>query len=349
MIFERSYTLSVIEQKVAYTSGKAPANIKQGYSSAWKVPPVDSSLKGIDVSTLTQNNSTTSSTGASTDGNSSKTVAGDGVLINRLHITAEINSKAEDGESATSIIRVFNANPDTRAKLEKKNAYVVLEAGYLNDTGIVFVGSSIKAFTQKQGNDMVTEIHCMDSNVQLKTSRVSFSWPPKTKYSQIIADVASSMKEQGIATAVLETKAKNLPSLPSPDETVADGGMSFQGMSSQLLDKLCTQFQYNWYISLNELYIHPKSFNTFTVQYVMRTDLIKSIAPQLETKQETPNVETPSRFKMSTFLDHRIKVGQLISIPDGKFAGKYKVISVDTQLSYLDGGNWDSSVLMEAA
>jgi hypothetical protein len=358
LVFDRSYRLSVIEQKVTYTGGSAPANIKQGYSTAWKASP---NASGSPLSALQQtyhptvflqqDNATGNLVGVSTDtANQTKTTSGgDSVMITNLHMTAEINSAAKEGDVATSVIRVFNASKETRAKLERKNAYVILEAGYGNDVGIVFTGTSQKAFSRKQGTDIVTEIQCVDSNVQLKTSRVSFAWPPNTKYSQILTDIAGAMKEQGIATGFLETKAKNLDSLPSPAETVAKGGYSFQGLSSQLLDKVCEQFNYSWYITLNELYIHPRTFNKFTVQYDINADLMKSMEPEQESKQEVPSVETPARFKLVTFLDHRIKIGQLIRITQGQYKGLYKVISVDTRLSYLDGGGWDSEIVLEIA
>lgn len=352
LVYDRKYRLSVIEQKVEYTSSSAPANIKQGYYSAWKVPPVDSSLQGIQSPIPSVINPQKPATGLNDAltpaGNTTKSVSGgDSVMITQLQITAEINSKTGEGETAKSVIRVYNASADTRAKLEKKNAYVILEAGYGDDIGVVFVGTSQRAFSRKQGTEMITEIHCIDSNIQLKTSRVSFSWPPNTKYSTILSDVAAAMKEQGIATGYLETKAKNLPTLPSPDETVAKGGLSFQGLTTQLLDKLCSQFSYTHYITLNELYIHPKQFKSFTVQYEMTGNHIKSLEPQTDSSTESPSVETAARFKLSTFLDHRVKVGQLINITTGQYKGKYKIVSIDTRLDYLGGGAWDSEIIME--
>lgn len=350
LVYDRKYRLSVIEQKVEYTSSSAPANIKQGYYSAWKVPPVDSSLQGIQspIPSINPSSSNSVSSINKITGNTTKSVSGgDSVMITELQITAEINSKTGEGETAKSIIRVYNASADTRKKLERKNAYVILEAGYGDDIGVVFVGTSSRAFSRKQGTEMITEIHCVDSNIQLKTSRVSFSWPPNTKYSTMLSDVAKAMKDQGIATGYLETKAKNLPSLPSPDETIAKGGYSFMGLTTQLLDKLCSQFNYTHYITLNELYIHPRTFKSFSVQYDMTANLLKSIEPQTDSSTESPSVETSARFKLSTFLDHRIKSGQLINITSGQYRGKYKVVSIDTRLDYLGGGAWDSEILIE--
>lgn len=347
-VYERRYRLSVIEQKVTYSGESAPAKLSQGYYSAWKVPPVDSSLEGLPQSTLSQINASSSSTGSKNEGNTTKTTSGgDSVMITELQMTAEINSKSGEGEVAKSVIRIYNASASTRAKLERKNAYVILEAGYGDDVGIVFTGTSQRAFSRKQGTEYITEIHCIDSNVQLKTSRVSFAWPPNTSYGQILKDAAVAMKEQGIATGFIDTSAKNLPSLPSPDETIAKGGYSFTGLTTQLLDKLCGQFNYQWSISLNELYLHARTFKNFSVLYNFSGDLIKSLQPQSDSSTETPSVETPARFKLSTFLDHRVKIGQIVNITEGVYKGRYKVLSVDTRLDYLGGGSWDSEIVME--
>ena len=358
LIYDRKYVLNVIEQKVTYTRKEAPPKLKQEFRSAWTPVPIEGSLAGDpDVPTFSDSflnredlENSILNYGDLEKGNQTKTTGGgNSVAITDLHITAEINSKAENGESATSIIKVYNANKDTRAKLERKNAYVILQAGYYADIGLVFVGSVVKAFSYKSGTEMITEIQCVDSNVQLKTSRVSFSWPPNTYYSQIISDITTQLKRQGIAVGLVETSTPNLPTLKAPSATVASGGLSFQGLASQLLDKLASQFNFVWYITLNELYFHPRTFNKYTVQYEMKEQLLKSISPEQESQSEVASVETPSRFRVTTFLDHRIKVGQLVSIPSGSYAGKYKVISVDTRLSYLDGGAWDSELVLEAA
>lgn len=345
-LFNRRYVLNVIEQQIEYTKNAPPEKLSGAFKSAWIPVPVDSSLAGAPAAVVFDETATSSTL----TGNQTKSVSGgNSVAVTELHMTADISSKAEEGETARIIIRIYNANKDTRSKLERKNAYVVLQAGYDTDIGIVFVGSVEKAFSYRRGTEMVTELQCVDSNVQLKTSRVSFSWPPNTYYSQIISDVTTALKKQGIATGLVETSTPNLPTLKAPSSTVATGGLSFQGLASQLLDKLANQFNYSWYITLNELYFHPRTFNKYTVEYEMREELLKSFAPEQESQSEVPSVETPSRFKAQIFLDHRIKVGQLVNISTGNYQGKYKVISVDTTLSYLDGGSWDSVLVLEAA
>lgn len=373
-LYNRSYVLSVIEQKVSYTRETKPDTIKQSFVSAWEEQvPVDSSLTGsgeyipvyserdveqfdlIATGTAVPVDSSLAGSGEDTYSEQLRTVTqqtktfsgGNSVAITKLHIEADISSSDKEGEAAKCTIRVYNASKDTRAKLERKNAYVILQAGYENDIGIVFTGTILKAYTTKQGNNVVTELLCQDSNIQLKTSRVSFSWPPNTSYAAIINDVANQMQKQGISIGLINTDESNLPSLPSPKDTIAKGGYTFQGMATQLLDKLCSQFKYSWYITLNELYIHPKYFKNFTVQYDMPLDIIKSIRPENDTSDDVPSIEKPVEFKLVTFLDHRIKIGQLIRISEGDYKGTYKVKEVSTNLSY-ENGDWDSTLKLEA-
>jgi hypothetical protein len=346
-LWNRVYRLSVIEQKVTIVNNSPPPKITQDFYSAWRTPPIDGSLAGDPNPLPIPQSSPTAVSGDSTAPNQTKTLSGgDSVLIKDLHITADIDSATKEGDVAKATIRIYNASKDTRVKLERKNAYVILEAGYGNDYGIVFTGTVLRASSRKEGTEMVTELLCSDSNIQLKTGRVSYAWPAGTTYATIIDDVAKAFQSQGIARGFVETKAKNLPTLQSPAETTATGGYSFQGLSSQLLDKLCEQFQYVWYITLNELYIHPRTFNSFTVQYDVSAQIIKSLEPTQESTDEVPSVETKSRYQLITFLDHRIKTGQRIRLIEGRYKGTYKVISVSTSLSYFDG-DWDSNIIIE--
>lgn len=373
-LYNRSYVLSVIEQKVSYTRETKPDTIKQSFVSAWEEQvPVESSLTGsgeyvpvyserdveqfdlVATGTAVPVDSSLAGSGEDTFTPQLRTITqqtktfsgGNSVAITKLHIEAEISSSDKEGEAAKCTIRVFNASKDTRAKLERKNAYVILQAGYENDIGIVFTGTILKAYTTKQGNNVVTELLCQDSNVQLKTSRVSFSWPPNVSYSKIIEDIANNLQKQGISRGVIITNEAKLPTLPNPANTLAKGGYTFQGLSSQLLDKVCDQFGYTWQINLNELNIYPKFYKGFTTQYDVSIDIIKSIRPDTDSSEDTPNIEKPAEFVMETFLDHRIRIAQLVRIISGEYAGTYKVREVRTSLSY-ESGDWSSILKLEA-
>ena len=358
-LYTRSYVLSVIEQKVSYTRNAAPLPIKQTFTSSWEdilnIPDLEAGILNsgnLEDDILVVGNLEDTILGGQTTDNKNiqqtKSVSGgNSVAINKLHIEADITSSDKEGEVSNSTIRVYNASKDTRAKLERKNAYVILEAGYEGDIGIVFTGTVAKAHSRKVGNNVITELLCLDSNVQLKTSRVSFSWPKDTSYSVIMQDVASQLQKQGISSGVIITDEAKLPTLPNPSKTVAKGGYTFQGLASQLLDKLCSQFGYTWQINLNELNIYPKFYNGFTTQYDLPLDIIKSIRPETDSSDDTPNIEKPAEFLLETFLDHRIRIGQLVRIIDGNFKGTYKVREVRTSLS-LEGGSWDSLLKLEA-
>lgn len=354
-LYNRSYVLSIIEQKVTYSRESTPPPVKQAFVSAWddilNIPDLEDGILNygdLEDGILNTEDPQPESTPPVKEVQQTKTISGgNSVAITKLHIEADISSSDKEGEAAKCTIRVYNASKDTRAKLERKNAYVILQAGYENDIGIVFTGTVLKAYTIKQGNNVVTELLCQDSNIQLKTSRVSYSWPPNTSYATIINDVAKEMQKQGVSIGLVNTDEPNLPSLPSPKDTIAKGGYTFQGMATQLLDKLCSQFKYSYYITLNELYIHPKYFKNFTVQYDMPLDIIKSIRPENDTSDDVPSIEKPVEFKLVTFLDHRIKIGQLIRISEGDYKGTYKVKEVSTNLSY-QGGDWDSTLKLEA-
>lgn len=281
------------------------------------------------------------------------TKSGTGVDIRGLHMEARIASANKDSStSSRSTIKIYNLSPQTRVLVEKENAYVILSAGYNGDNGIIFKGNVVRYETVKEHPNVVTTLYCEDSNIILRTAKVSNSWEPNTTYGDIIRDIADRMQsEAGIAKGVIEVSVANDSGIPIADFKLAKGGFSFQGYLSQLLDELCDQFDLVWYVTLNELYIHPKRWKAYVALFDLRADIIKSIRPEQDKSSDKPTIGKPTGLKIQTFLDNRFKVGDAIRIgsdvADGRYQGNWKITEVEYDLSY-EKDSWDVSVTVEA-
>jgi hypothetical protein len=154
------------------------------------------------------------------------------------------------------------------------------------------------------------------------------------------------MKSGGVAEGVIITDKSNVPNLPAPDATTISGGFSFRGYVTQLLDNICDQFDYTWYITLNELYIHPKFYNSFGIKYTLNDYQVKSIRPQQDTSNVSPTITRPTGVLLITTLDYRMKVGESIEVNFGQYKGVYKILSVEFQLDY-EGQDWDTILSLE--
>lgn len=336
--FDRKYRLSVIEQVVETfnESTSFPLSSQEGWSFPYSPPSPFNPIEPATRTVTTQNTITS---------------AGDGVLIDDLHIVASIKSNTSVGDTGNTTIQIYNASEETRNKLEKQNAYVILEAGYGDLLGTIFTGNIIDFDTEKSGTDVVLTLTCSTAQIPIKTSRVSISYSPSYQggtYGDIIRDIVQQMKAGGIAEGIVVTSRATVANLPVPDNTPIKGGFSFRGYTSQLLDKICEQFDYTWYITLNELYIHPKFYNSFGVKYTLEEFQVKSIRPAQDTTNISPTLKRPTGLKVITLLDYRMKTGESIEIAFGQYAGTYKILTVEFDLSYDDGGPWDNVLTLEA-
>jgi hypothetical protein len=278
-----------------------------------------------------------------------ETSNGSGVLVDDLQITASIKSLATTSDNSNTEITIYNASEATRAKLEIQNAYIILEAGYEESVGIIFTGNILSYSTVKDGTNVVTTLVCATSEVPIKTSRSSISYAPNYQngnYGDVIRDIVAQMKLGGVAEGVIVTDQSNLRNLPNPDNTSLKGGYSFRGHTTQLLDKICEQFDYVWYITLGELYIHPKFYNSFGVKYSIVNSQIKSIRPEQDTTNISPTITRPSGLKCIVSLDHRMKTGETVEVLEGEYKGLYKILSVEHDLNF-EGDTWDTILALE--
>ena len=339
-VYNRRYVLTVIEQKVELVS-RVGAPAVPVVASQFHFQSTTPSFNDGASEVLPQQQTPIV--------DEKITSGGDSVAIRGLHIEADIKSASEAGSTSSSTtIRIFNMSPQTRAKVEKPNAYVVLQAGYGDNLGIIFKGNITSFQTVKEHPNVVTTLTCTDSDVTLRSAKVSYAWSPDFgTYGDVLKDIADKMKSGGgIAKGNIVTDKPNMTPLVAPDDVQLKGGLSFQGYLSQLLDKICDQFDYVWYITLNELYIHPKYYTRFDTKFTVNANLIKSARPAQDKTNDKPDIEKPTSIVLETFLDNRFKVGSAISL-EGDYRGDYKVMEVSHKLSY-EGNEWDTVVKMEA-
>lgn len=99
----------------------------------------------------------------------------DTLVITDLRITFKIekDSKPEPNKATVS---VYNLNDESRAKVQKKDAAIVLQAGYPDTIAQIFSGTVSKVANVREGADWITKIITGDGEKQYRTARVSESF-----------------------------------------------------------------------------------------------------------------------------------------------------------------------------
>lgn len=159
----------------------------------------------------------------------------------RVSWRVEKNDKRDPN---TATINVWNLNESTRRLLEEKNARVILEAGYDQQTGAIFFGSVYRATTNRQGPDLVTTIETADGGRELAANKAAFSFSKGADAAGAIRQVAAAV---GLPVSSGSRIAPYPPRFPN--------GWAFAGKAADALDALTRAHQLTWSVQDSQIQI----------------------------------------------------------------------------------------------
>lgn len=264
-----------------------------------------------------------------------------------LHMEADINgsNKSAGSKGHQAHIKLYNLNKRSRDLVSQVNNYVILNAGYEtegDDLPLVFTGQIQDAYTKKEGQDRVTHLLCNDGWTPSNSIRVSFRILKGSPYSAAFQYIAKAYRDNGVATGklILDQSPTLLPLATNPpSSTISERGTSFSGYASEVMDDLCKQFNYNWQIVNNQLFVHPYYYKDMIGIVEISSSGIISIEEQ-QNGTATPSSESENRGVIITILcNGRVSTEKRLRVLDGERSGDYNIDSVSHKLSY-EGQNW---------
>lgn len=147
-------------------------------------------------------------------------------------------------EPSTCEVCITNLNEESRALLQQKHDKLILEAGYKDTIAQLFSGDSRFVDQKREEADWVTKIQCGDGERAYQYRRISKSFAPGTRVSDVVAAVAQAM---GLTVTGLD-KVQGLT------EQFTQGYTSY-GKASQELDSLLRGRGLEWSIQSGQLQI----------------------------------------------------------------------------------------------
>lgn len=244
-----------------------------------------------------------------------------GVFIDDLRVTCEVNGTTESSGSDTrkASIRIYNANQNTRAKLNQKNLKVILKAGYLddlsNDSLPVLVSGQVSRVTHsREGSNIVTTLQVSDGFTPHTTSKVNVSLP---------SDYLRPITARNVLQYLVNVwKANGVSSDNSTieydftlDSVKYYAGWTGTGYLKDVMDTFCDQNSLEWYTVNSTLYVQRKGSTQVKELFMPNTSnlvLIESIVNPQSSSSETEEV---GRVKVELVLDARMKEGAFVEIP----------------------------------
>lgn len=239
-------------------------------------------------------------------------------------------------EPNTASIIVTNLSEQTRAELQGKVLRVALQAGYGDDTAVIFLGDSRDVDHDQKGADWETKIECGDGERGLRHGRVSDSFKAGTPVASVVRKFADSMgvDVRFAAGFLSELTGKQYVS-----------GYAAHGRASRELDRVLKGLGYEWSIQDNQLQILKPGASTteLAVELTPETGLIGSPAMSSpEKKGQKPVIRARS------LLQPGIRPGRRVVIRSSAHDGVFRVTKV-THTGDTAGGDFYSDLEGEPA
>ncbi len=219
----------------------------------------------------------------------------------------------DDMEPNEAEITLYNITWDHAARLEKGQTLTV-EAGYGDDTGVIFSGVIDRVKTQWNGADRATVIKCVD-DVEAKTVE-SIKYPAGTKASTILR-------------ALLEKTGTPIEDFtPVRDKTYGEAEI-VDGDLMENIKKYARVCGISVYIIKGKLYARVLSKGddiSFTVSE--ETGMVGSPEEfEEEQEQDGGESETVHGYNVKLLLQHRIQAASIINLSSLLANGSFRVKS----------------------
>lgn len=116
-----------------------------------------------------------------------------GVGLNSLHIGFSVERDVKRHPNNCEI-QVYNLTPEHRAALAKlASVRVRLEAGYLDDVGVLFDGDLRSARSRKEGPDHITRVSGGDGETQCRSARINKTFARGTPVGTVIGALGKAL------------------------------------------------------------------------------------------------------------------------------------------------------------
>lgn len=230
-----------------------------------------------------------------------------------------------DSEELTTVsFKIHNLNPETRNSI-KKNLPVILNAGYENDMGAIFIGVINSASSQLQDTEWITEISATVILTEWLNTEINKTYMPGTDAENILRDLLNVF---GVEVGIFELKKNRI----YPRGRVCSGKL--KDILKQIITEECES---RMLIRDNQIMINnPESAIYSGVVLTPQTGLLISEGDNSEVLVATPDElqsakeekeEKGETEKLRCLLNYRIGAGDFIQVQSKRRSGTYQVVS----------------------
>lgn len=116
-----------------------------------------------------------------------------GVGLNSLRVAFAVERDVKRVPNNAEIA-VWNLSPSSREALAKlSNVPVRLEAGYVDEVGVIFQGDLRSARSRREGTDIVTRVSGGDGEVKIRTARINRTFAAGTPIGTVLRELGKAL------------------------------------------------------------------------------------------------------------------------------------------------------------
>jgi hypothetical protein len=209
-------------------------------------------------------------------------------------------------------IEIFNLNPTNRQAIEAlASVPVILQAGYDQNTTVLFSGTLRRATTMFDATNAITKIEGQDGGTRRRTARVNRSFRPGTPLRTVLEAIAAAM---GVGVG-------NLPDI-APTAALVGAGQTFtagtvlSGNAAEELDGLCRSAGLEWSIQNGNLQLLPLRSALAGQAVVLSPDTGMVGFPEKGSRD---------KIKVRSLIIPGLAPGRIITVQSKVLQGSYRV------------------------
>jgi hypothetical protein len=227
-------------------------------------------------------------------------------------------TKDDTSEPNEATVSIYNLNRQNRYNLLKRGEYMELEAGYGDDTGIIYKGAVRYAIEEKNENDYVTKLYFGTADSACLTI-INQCYEAGSSDSQAIKDCAAKM---GVMIGHIPTSS-----------TQYKRGRTVTGFAKNIMDNMARNADGKWSVQDDQLQVlaSKKTLPNLAWHISTETGLIGS-----------PEV-TSEGMRIKCLLNRHIVVGGVVSVDSQQYKLNIKVNKI-THQGDTHGSDWYSII-----
>lgn len=261
----------------------------------------------------------------------------DTLEISGLDIAFKIQKTLKPQPNKADII-VWNLTADHRKQLEgqrdrlgKRSApvHVELEAGYDNDTHLIFTGDLSVVFSERDGADIATHVEAGDGSLSWRQARANFSFQSGTSIKDVLGGVGKALLTgKGNVNDSLN-KIGNLIKIDSEGGTFPEG-TTVSGSAVEEFQRICDSAGLEWSIQNGVIQVKQKGkpLSQSAIELTPETGLLGSPSVKVSPPDPQKTKKQEKVVKCEVLMIPGLVPGRKVHLKSESFDGVYEIWEV---------------------